>query len=57
MIRMVLHSTYGALETYLQGIEELPLLVTVDHLQIEKEEEIMPFIKVTLGLKVVILSG
>jgi hypothetical protein len=57
MIRMVLHSTYGALETYLQGIEELPLLVTVDHLQIEKEEEIRPFIKVTIGLRVVILSG
>ena len=57
MIRMVLHSSYAALETYLQGIEELPLLVTVDHLQIEKEEEIRPFIKVTIGLTVVILSG
>jgi len=56
MIRMVLHSTYTALETYLQGIEELPLLVTVDHLQIEKEEEIMPLIKITMELRVVILS-
>ncbi len=55
MIRMVLHSTYGALETYLRGIEQLPLLVTVDHLQIENEEEIRPFLKVTLGLKVVML--
>ena len=53
---MVLHSTYAALETYLQGIEELPLLVTVDHLQIEKEEGILPLIKVSLGLRVVILS-
>ena len=57
MIRMVLHSTYGALETYLQGIEELPLLVTVDHLQVEKEDEMMPFIRATLGLRVIILSG
>ena len=55
MIRMVLHSTYSALESYLQGIERLPLLVTVDHLQIEKEEEIRPFLKVTIGLKVVML--
>jgi Tfp pilus assembly protein PilO len=57
MVRMVLHSTYGALESYLQGIEELPLLVTVDHLQIQKEEEIAPLIKVTLGLRVFIQSG
>ena len=57
MIRMVLHSTYGALETYLHRIEELPLLVTVDHLQIEKVEEIIPLIKVTLGVRVIILSG
>jgi hypothetical protein len=56
-ILMVLHSTYAALETYLQGIDDLPLLVAVDHLQIEREEEIMPFLKVTIGLRVIILSG
>jgi Tfp pilus assembly protein PilO len=52
MIQMVLYATYSALGTYLKGIEELPFLVTVDNLQIERNEEILPFLKVTLGLSV-----
>jgi len=55
-IQMVLHSTYPALEAYLKGIEGLPFLVTVDNLQVEREEKIMPFLKVTMGLSVHIVS-
>jgi len=50
-VQMVLHSTFSKLEAYLKGIEELPFLVQVDGLQIERIEEIRPLLKVTLGLK------
>lgn len=55
-VHMVLHSTYTALQTYLKGIEELPFLVTVDSLQMERNEELLPFLKVTMGLSVLIIS-
>lgn len=55
-VHLVLYSTYTALQTYLKGIEELPFLVTVDDLQIERNEEMMPFLKVTLGLNVLVIS-
>src|SRR3989304_7625378 len=35
-VQMVLHSTYAKLRTYLKGIEELPFLINVDNIQIEK---------------------
>jgi Tfp pilus assembly protein PilO len=49
-IQMVLHATYAKLETYLKGIEELPFLIHVDSIQIEKSEEVQPLLKVTMGL-------
>jgi len=49
-IQMVLHSTYTKLETYLKGIEELPFLISVDSLKVEKNEEVQPLLKVTMGL-------
>jgi Tfp pilus assembly protein PilO len=49
-IQMVLHSTYAKLGTYLREIEELPFLINVDSLQIEKNEEVQPLLKVTMGL-------
>ena len=42
-VQMVLHSTYAKLGTYLKGIEELPFLINVDNIQIEKNEEVQPF--------------
>jgi len=56
VIQMVLHSTYSKLGTYLKEIEELPFLVNVESLQIEKNEEILPFLKVTMGLSIYIVS-
>jgi Tfp pilus assembly protein PilO len=56
-IQIVLHSTYPSLGTFLKGIEELPFLVTVDNLQIERNEETLPFLKVTLGLSVHVISS
>jgi Tfp pilus assembly protein PilO len=55
-VQMVLHSTYPKLGTYLKGIEELPFLIHVDSIQIEKNEEVQPLLKVTLGLSMYITS-
>ena len=55
-VQMVLHSTYGKLGTYLKGIEELPFLINVDNIQMEKIEEVQPFLKVTIGLSMYITS-
>jgi Tfp pilus assembly protein PilO len=53
-VQMVLHSTYTKLGTYLKGIEELPFLINVDSIQIEKNEEVQPLLKVTVGLSMYI---
>ena len=55
-IHMVLHSTFPALRTYLMGIEELPFLVMVDSLQVERIWETTPFLKVTMGLSVYVIT-
>jgi Tfp pilus assembly protein PilO len=55
-VHMVLHSTYAKLGTYLKEIQELPFLVNVENLQIEKNEEINPFLKVTMELSIYIIS-
>ncbi len=55
-IQMVLHSTFPKLGSYLKEIEKLPFLVNVDSLQIERNEELSPFLKVTMGLSMHIIS-
>ena len=54
-VQMVLHSTYTKLGGYLKGVEELPFLIHVDNLQVEKNEEVHPLLKVTLGLSIYII--
>jgi len=54
-IQTVLHSGFNALGTYLKEIEELPFLVAVDHLQVEKIEEGSSLLKATLGLSVFVV--
>ncbi len=49
-VQVVLHSTYAKLGTYLKGIEELPFLINVDNLEVEKNEEVQPLLRVTMGL-------
>jgi hypothetical protein len=56
-VRMVLHSTYANLRTYLKGIEELPFLINVDNIQIEKTGEGQPLLKVSMGLSMYIASN
>lgn len=53
---MVLHSTFAKLETYLKGIEQLPFLINVDNIQMERIEEVQPFLKVTIGLSMYVTS-
>jgi Tfp pilus assembly protein PilN len=55
-IQMVHHSNYIKLGAYLKGIELLPFLVSVDSLQIEKNEEIQPLLKVTMGLSMYLID-
>jgi Tfp pilus assembly protein PilO len=55
-IQMVLHSNFTKLGAYLKEIEKLPFLVNVDNLQIERNEEIQPFLKVTMGLSMHIVT-
>lgn len=54
---MVFNTTYSALKTYLKDIEELPFLVTVDNIQIEKNNEAPLPLKVTMGLDILIMSA
>jgi hypothetical protein len=54
-VQMVVLATYRALNTYLLGLEELPFL-TVDHMQIEQSEKMLPLLQVTLGLSVHMIS-
>ncbi len=55
-IQLVLHSRFNALRAYLQGIEELPFLVALDQLQVERMGETTSFLKVTMGLSVFVVS-
>jgi hypothetical protein len=55
-VNLTLHCTFASVEAYLKGIEGLPFLVTVDTLQVERSGEISPYLKVTLGLSVHIIS-
>jgi len=55
-VQMVLHSTFGKLETYLKGIEQLPFLINVDNIQMERIAELQPFSKVTIGLSMYVTS-
>ena len=54
-IQMVLRSRLNPLETYLRGIEELPFLAVVDHLQVERIGDGTSFLKVTMGLSVFVV--
>jgi hypothetical protein len=55
-LQMVLHSTYVKVGTYLKGIEELPFLINVDSLLIEKNDEVQPLLKVTMGLSMYVME-
>lgn len=55
-IQMVLQSTYAKLGIYLKEIEKLPFFVNVDSLQIERNEEVVPFVKATIGLSMYIVN-
>ena len=57
IVQMVVHSTYNKLAAYLKGIEELPFLINVDNLQVEKNEEVQPLLKVTMGLSMYIAEA
>jgi Tfp pilus assembly protein PilO len=55
-VQMVFHSTYAKLGSYIKEIGDLPFLINVDSLQIERNEEAQPFLKVTMGLTIHIVG-
>lgn len=55
-VQLVLHSTFAKIESYLKGIEELPFLIQIEGLQIERNEEAQPLLKATLSLKMYIIA-
>lgn len=55
-VLMVLYSTYNALEAYVKSIEGLPFIVSVDHLQVERDDSALPLLKTTMWLNVLIMS-
>lgn len=55
-VQLVLHSTFAKLESYLKGIEELPFLIQIEGLQIERNEEAQPLLKATLSLKMYMIA-
>ncbi len=55
-VQLVLHSTFAKLESYLKGIDGLPFLVQIDSLQMERNEEAQPLLKVILGLRMYIIT-
>jgi Tfp pilus assembly protein PilO len=55
-VQVVFHSTYSKLGNYIKGIKELPFLINIESLQIERNEEIVPLLKVTMGLTMHIIS-
>lgn len=55
-VRMVFHSTYAKLGEYLEEIEKLPFLIQVNHLSIEKSEESLPPLKVTMELSIFVIE-
>ncbi|NWF91288.1 MAG: hypothetical protein HXY46_00085 [Syntrophaceae bacterium] len=55
-VQIVLHSTYSKLADYIKGINELPFLINIESLQIERSEEILPLLRVTMGLNIHIIS-
>lgn len=55
-IQIVLHSTYAKVQSYLKGIEELPFLIHVESIQIERNEEVQPLLKMTIGLSMYVIE-
>lgn len=55
-VLMVLYSTYNAIDAYVKSIEGLPFIVSVDRLQVEKNDSNTPLLKVTMWLNVLIMS-
>jgi hypothetical protein len=56
-LQLVLHSDFISLGRHLKALEELPFLVAINNLQVERDEKIFPLLKVTLGLSVYLVPS
>jgi len=55
-VKMVFQSTYPKLRSYLKGIEELPFMVRLQRLQVERQEEESPLLNVKMSLNLMVTS-
>lgn len=55
-VKMVFQSTYPKLRSYLKGIEELPFMVRLQSLQVERREEESPLLNVKMSLNLLVTS-
>ncbi len=53
-ISMILYSTFQKLQDYINEIEKLPFLIHIEGLEVERDEQIYPFLKVTLKINLFI---
>ncbi len=53
-ISMILYSTFQKLQGYINEIEKLPFLIHIEGLQVERDEEIYPLLKITLKINLFI---
>jgi len=57
VVQMVVHSNYGKLGKYLKDLQELPFSVYIESLQIERDEEVLAFLKATMGMSIYVVSN
>lgn len=51
-VEIIFQSTFAKLVSYLKGIEEIPFLIQLQNLQIERQENAHPLLKVKMTLKI-----
>ena len=57
VVQMVVHSNYGKLGRYLKDLQELPFLVYVESLQVERDAEVLASLKATMGMSIYVVSN
>jgi len=56
-VQMVFNATFTKLGTYLRGMEELPFIIHIENLQVERNEGLQPYLKVTMGVMMYVTSS
>lgn len=52
MVRMAMYATYKSLENFINNIEHLPFLISLEQVKIERKEEKFPYLLISLEMGV-----